>query len=346
MAKKKRYLLNSVGDQNPSVSDNIIKGVSICSCGPALGHDILIDEICLEQIAKCGNAAPKGIKVGMGHEARITELVGYIQNFRLENGRVLGDLHLLNTSEHAEYVKELATTMPNEIGLSVAMEGEDEEKDGVVFARCSKLSSVDLVKDPAANPNGLYENQQQVDSPNKINDMTPEEFSKLFAESIAPLKSQLDELKDNFSKKFGEDAPTGSDTENLEATGTGSALEATGTGTDLEDGTGATGTDLQAVISGLRHLLNAGNIKVSANPQTGTGKKSEVVKTFEDHILEFRKAGKGLWDATKLAKNEFPKAYENYLERSAKDSEGRQHALALGITHTSLVNQKAFAVKL
>ena len=340
---KKKFLQAALQEHSPIVDENIIKNVSVCSCGPALGHDILIDETCLQQIVICGNAAPKGVKVGMGHEARITELVGFIQNFRVVGAKVLGDLHLLATSEHADYVKELATTMPNEIGLSVAMEGADEEIDGTLFARCSRLFSVDLVKEPAANPDGLYEIPQEVDEQYNFNAMTTEEFQKLFSDSIAPLKLQLEELQASFGKKFAE-AETASTGTNLEATGTDAADDED---EDNEEDA-VTGNDLSAmVLTGLRKLLSESNVKIAANPQTGTGKAPVVeAKSFEDHVIEIRKSGKSLWEATKQAKNEFAAEYENYLERSAKDSEARQHAMALGTSFKSLVNQKAFSTKL
>jgi hypothetical protein len=51
----------------------------------------------------------------------------------------------------------MAERMPRNVGLSAAFMGEDEMSGGVKKARCSELISVDLVAQPAANPNGLFE---------------------------------------------------------------------------------------------------------------------------------------------------------------------------------------------
>lgn len=356
MAKRNKRLRLLALEQGEglTVSENIIKGVSVIAKGPAIGHGLMVDNITLMQVANAGNLAKRGIKVGMGHEARITELVGYIKNFRVENDKVIGDLHLLQTSEHTDYVKELATVMPEEFGLSVSIEGENEVLEGISYARCEKLSSVDIVKEPAANRNGLYEqpiqtNENEIMVDNDIMDMTPEEFSTLFATSIAPIQKQMSEIQEALKNQSTGLEATG-ETASLEATGETASLEATGETASLEatGETGATGTstDMSAMIlAGMKKLFSDAGFKPSVSPANANQTAPEK-KNFEALVIDARKSGKGAGAAVLEIKNSHPTEYANYLERCVKESEENQKSTALGIPRKSLVNHKAFATKL
>lgn len=145
---------------NPTSIDaekSTIFGVSVITKGIAKGHDLIVDETTLAQVVKCGNEAKNGIKVKVGHDSGVEEIVGRLTNFRIEEDKVLADLELLSSSPRRDFIFEIAQKTPEAVGLSIAFEGKPEAANGQQMARCTRLRSVDLVDEPAANPDGLFE---------------------------------------------------------------------------------------------------------------------------------------------------------------------------------------------
>ena len=136
----------------------VIYGVSVITTGDAAGHDMVVDETTLSEIISCANTHPDGIKVkfGQDHKAGAVDIVGCLKNFRKQGNQVKADLHLLKSADEFQKILEMAQSIPNEFGLSAVFSGEHEEKDDEVLARCKEIYSIDLVSDPAANPNGLF----------------------------------------------------------------------------------------------------------------------------------------------------------------------------------------------
>jgi hypothetical protein len=135
----------------------IIKGVSIITCGvTARGHDLEVDAKTLTQVKACADSMGT-VPVKWNHRSGADAVCGYLDNFRIEGAKLLGDWHLLKTHPNFDQAIELAERMPNNIGLSAAFMGQDEKLKGQSFARCQELISVDLVAQPAANPDGLFE---------------------------------------------------------------------------------------------------------------------------------------------------------------------------------------------
>jgi len=96
------------------------------------------------------------IKVTNGHGAQqVMDILGYVENFRIEGSRLLGDLTLLN-SEKADYVANLASLMPDQFGLSLTFSGVPEDRAGDRFARVTEIYDVSVVTQPAANPAGMF----------------------------------------------------------------------------------------------------------------------------------------------------------------------------------------------
>ena len=134
----------------------IIKGVSIITCGvTARGHDLEVDAKTLTQLKACADSMGT-VPVKWNHRSGADAVCGYLDNFRIEGAKLLGDWHLLKTHPNFDQAIELAERMPNNIGLSAAFMGQDEKLKGQSFARCQELISVDLVAQPAANPDGLF----------------------------------------------------------------------------------------------------------------------------------------------------------------------------------------------
>ena len=136
----------------------IIRGVSLITKGPALGHGVMIDSTTLEQVKKAAEQYSGGLKVKLDHSGGAGDIVGYIDTLRIEGEKLLGDLHLLESSVHRAYILEIAERIPDTFGLSIAFSGPSEKSADklTTLQRCSEIYSVDLVSEPAANPAGFF----------------------------------------------------------------------------------------------------------------------------------------------------------------------------------------------
>jgi hypothetical protein len=143
--------------QRVDPANGIIYGVSVITSGiKARGHDLEVDTTTLSQIKECAEKLGT-VPVKWNHRTGADAVAGYLENFRIEEGKLLGDWHLLKSHAQFGQAIEMAERMPRNVGLSAAFMGDDEISGGVKKARCSELISVDLVAQPAANPNGLFE---------------------------------------------------------------------------------------------------------------------------------------------------------------------------------------------
>jgi hypothetical protein len=136
----------------------IIRGVSLITKGPALGHGVMIDDKTLAQVKTAAEQYAGGLKVKLNHSGGAGDIVGYIDALRISGEKLLGDLHLLQTSPHRAYILEIAERIPDTFGLSIAFSGPAEKSADklTTLQRCSEIYSVDLVSEPAANPNGFF----------------------------------------------------------------------------------------------------------------------------------------------------------------------------------------------
>lgn len=137
----------------------LIRGVSLITEGPALGHGVMVDRTTLEQVKAAADQYEGGLKVKLDHNSGAGDIVGYIDNLRIEGRKLLGDLHLLDNSPHRRYILEIAKKIPDTFGLSIAFSGPTElSTDGKqALQRCREIYSVDLVSEPAANKDGLFQ---------------------------------------------------------------------------------------------------------------------------------------------------------------------------------------------
>lgn len=191
---------------NPTSIDadkSTIFGVSVITKGIAKGHDLIVDDTTLAQVVKCGNGAKNGIKVKVGHDSGVEEIVGRLTNFRVEEDKVLADLELLSSSPRRDFIFELAQKTPEAVGLSIAFEGKPEAANGQQMARCTRLRSVDLVDEPAANPDGLFEvavdESEKVETPMKEEPkpeaMAAEPSAPSVDDRIGALEAAVNEIK-------------------------------------------------------------------------------------------------------------------------------------------------------
>ena len=133
---------------------NKLSNVSILTIGEAKGHNLLIDQKSLEQALEVAQSM-KRIKVTMGHGAEVSGILGYIDGFRIDGERLMGDLTLFNTNE-AQFVQHLAQVLPEGFGLSLTFSGVPEEIAGDRFARVTEIYDISVVSNPASNPAGMF----------------------------------------------------------------------------------------------------------------------------------------------------------------------------------------------
>jgi hypothetical protein len=168
----------------------VIRGVSVIKGGVvAKGHNLLVDDVALGQFFAEGKKGKVPVKVN--HKSGVSEMCGYLDNFRLEAKHVRADWTLLKSNKDYDLIMEAAEKMPECFGLSTAFQGEPETVAGQPRARCQDLVSVDVVVDPAANPSGLF--SARVDSTKKANGDTMTEFEQLLA-AVQANSNQLTEL--------------------------------------------------------------------------------------------------------------------------------------------------------
>jgi len=160
---------------------NKLSNVSILTIGEAKGHNLLIDQKSLEQALEVANSM-KRIKVTMGHGAEVSGILGYIDGFRIEGERLMGDLTLFNTNE-AQFVQHLAQVLPEGFGLSLTFSGVPEQIAGDRFARVTEIYDISVVSTPAANPAGMFSAFTAVDMKKLQMNEAPVEVKK---EEIAP----------------------------------------------------------------------------------------------------------------------------------------------------------------
>ena len=191
------------------------KGISVITAGPALGHGMVIDADTLEQVVQAGNDLGQ-VKVLSDHSSSVSNIIGYLENFTLDGGRVRADLTLFESHEGFAYFSELIGTLPGQIGFSISFSGVPRmAEDGTQLADVSTLYSVDLVTTPAANPTGVY--SARVDTRKSLNMETSVKESAPVIEAapeapaapafnaeqaIAALSARIDELVGKFAAKF------------------------------------------------------------------------------------------------------------------------------------------------
>ena len=159
---------------------NKLSNVSILTVGEAKGHNLLIDQTSLVQ-ALAVAMSMKRIKVTMGHGAEVSGILGYIDGFKIEGDRLMGDLTLFNTNE-AQFVQHLANVLPEGFGLSLTFSGVPEQIAGDRFARVSEIYDISVVSTPAANPAGMFSAFTAVDIKKLQMNEAPVEVKKELSE--------------------------------------------------------------------------------------------------------------------------------------------------------------------
>ena len=147
-------------------ANGIIREVGLITSGvKARGHELHVDDTTLAQMLSCASKRGK-VPVKLNHPSAIENVCGYVTNFAIKGGKLVGDWHLLKSHEEYETMLERAERMPECFGMSAAFMGEEESAGGRRLARCEELIAFDCVAQPAAMPSGLFaaKNGARVDS--------------------------------------------------------------------------------------------------------------------------------------------------------------------------------------
>lgn len=167
----------------------IIRGVSLASVGEALGHDMWLDETTIDQVVEFAAASEHGIKSRFTHPDICSDgmgrHLGRLHDVRKQGLQAVGDLHFAKAAHDtpdgdlAEYVMTLTEEDQAAAGLSIVFHHDDEaemdflhacvnesdefespdplNKHGYPHVRLKELRAADIVDEPAANPNGLFD---------------------------------------------------------------------------------------------------------------------------------------------------------------------------------------------
>jgi hypothetical protein len=208
----------------------VIRGVSLISEGPALGHGVMVDARTLEQVKAAAEQYEGGLKVKLDHNSGAGDIIGYVDGLRIEGKKLLGDLNLLKNSPHRGYVLEIAEKIPDTFGLSIAFSGPVEMSGDkkTMLQRCSEIYSVDLVSEPAANAEGLFERRmksfqtesgttpEEAKTKNKIamNDDVKKEIAGMIESAMMAMGERLSKLESMLPKP--EDKPAAMSAKNDE----------------------------------------------------------------------------------------------------------------------------------
>ena len=142
-------------------SNNIIKGVRLCSIGEARGHNKFVDQRTLEQVRDCAKKYKTGLRVRFNPSTFAhgdAGLAGVIpsDSIRVEGDATIVDLRVYKSFPHREYLFEIAETAPDNFGLSLEFSGLTERLGEKEYARCDEIFAATVVDLPAANPTGLF----------------------------------------------------------------------------------------------------------------------------------------------------------------------------------------------
>lgn len=147
------------------------------------------------QALRSGVPIFEGIRAYLNHDKKakvrkVEDLIGRFQNVRVEEERLIGDLHLIPDDGKAAKVINIAKTMPDIVGSSIHAFGKFRNERGTaIIEQFVKGSSIDVVTDPATTK-GLFEEISEGEDQMELNDLT-----------IAEIKESRKDLYDSIVKE-------------------------------------------------------------------------------------------------------------------------------------------------
>jgi len=155
-----------------------IEGLSVITCGPAIGHGFDVDDVMVRQVAEAINTARKGVKSRLSHadagglfsagDDPLMVMLGRVKNAHVDGDRCRADMHFGRYADSSPrghlktFLLDLAEDDPEIAGLSIVFERAPfhERRDASnqslpPAGRVKSILAVDWVGDPGANPSGL-----------------------------------------------------------------------------------------------------------------------------------------------------------------------------------------------
>jgi HK97 family phage major capsid protein len=203
------------------IGENAILGVSVATTGEAIGHRLLFDLISLSQLQQLGEASEAGIKSRFTHpdwfHDGLGKYLGRLKNFRLDGEKLVANLFISQAARSSpagnigQYVLDLAREDPSAFGVSVVINvdrvwrtdtgQEVPVRDGkpsnaidqYPVARVTRLWAADLVDEPALNPNGLFQSEQESLTEGEPQAMEEKEYLAI-DERLSKAEATLDRL--------------------------------------------------------------------------------------------------------------------------------------------------------
>ena len=167
----------------------LIRGFAVITRGEALGEDMWVDADFLQNTTDAINAAGvRGIKSRFTHPNLsgdgLGKVLGRVKNGRVSGDRVIADQHFIESAHNApdgdlaKFVMDLAENDPDLFGASIAFRVDQPAVEEFMAAhqdgrgrfdspdrrntknlphfRLAELRAIDVVDEPAANPDGLF----------------------------------------------------------------------------------------------------------------------------------------------------------------------------------------------
>jgi len=193
---------SAIAKSSVDSSSGIISRVSVLTEGTAKGHNVKIDATTLSQVKACAETSAGGVKVKVNHDTGFEAITGVLKNFTIEGNQLFANLHLLKAGDYYAKLLEMAQTIPESFGLSVCFSNLPVTIGNDQFARCLELYSIDLVDQPAANPNGLFSIPQNmnIETLHTLANTAPKSATVTFA----ALVTRANETKTTLTAKVSE----------------------------------------------------------------------------------------------------------------------------------------------
>lgn len=187
-------ITESMHDARVDWDNRVIHDYAIVTRGEVTGWNVWCDEVALEQVLRAAESRSRGVKSRFTHPGLCSDglgsYLGLTKNCHLDGDIVRGDLHISASADRSPdgklgtYILSLAEEQPDMFGASIviardkaaeaefAAENEDESgafvspdprnQKNLQHVRLSKLSAIDIVDSPAANPGGFLSDGQEL----------------------------------------------------------------------------------------------------------------------------------------------------------------------------------------
>ena len=176
----------------------IMRGVSVMSKGPALGHSLEVDDTTLDQIVRQGNQRDR-VPVYVYHGSGLKEHVGDAVNFSRDGDKARCDIELYDSHADRAYLLEKAQKNPTSFGISSESYPPPNDplhvlkspNSKVRYIRSTKLDALAFVRDPATNTS-LFSIQP---NPDDLDSMTEEKLAEILGTALKPVNEKLTALE-------------------------------------------------------------------------------------------------------------------------------------------------------